>query len=438
MVRGSSSTKLQQSVSGPSESTTAKPKHTRLRESCNSCLAAKVKCTKTRPLCARCLSTGAPCGYSPSSRAGRHKSSVSINTSNANSNNASNATMNILETPESSTFPPVSYLPLSMYSDHPGQSFENSLFGCSTPLPKEDPRIRHSTQNSPPSRQEEDAFDPTFLPTNPMTGELMNAFLPLTTQSFYPEFITAASSPSPGTNSNQSRPEWAANINSYNLSPTFESQLDMTPIGHHPSSRTPSSALSNHQESVQSGMHMAAENKQSCDCFAICLQALSSLHNHSWSTSLMQHGGLPFDIVLTINREAIEGCSAMLGCSNCVSKGGSSTSTMLLATLIEKIMSLYRSASYFHFGSASSSQAKPQSSLAFGAYVITGEDKQMLEMEIFMLELRRVEMILERYQEKFGSADAEKEDNCVYSALASYLSKNLHFIFEYLRARKGV
>ncbi|KAI1179144.1 hypothetical protein F4777DRAFT_498709 [Nemania sp. FL0916] len=54
-------------------STPSKPRHPRLRASCDGCFLAKVKCSKTRPICARCLSCGLMCQYSPSSRAGKPK-----------------------------------------------------------------------------------------------------------------------------------------------------------------------------------------------------------------------------------------------------------------------------------------------------------------------------------------------------------------------------
>lgn len=76
--------------------------------------------------------------------------------------------------------------------------------------------------------------------------------------------------------------------------------------------------------------------------------------------------------------------------------------------------------------------------LAFGAYTITGENRQLLEIEILLLELRKVESILAVYSQRFREKQAEKDDETsVYNALTSYLDKNLHYIVEFLQMRKG-
>lgn len=152
--------------------------------------------------------------------------------------------------------------------------------------------------------------------------------------------------------------------------------------------------------------------------------------------SSTQQGSPPFDIVLNINREAMETCSTMLGCANCVSKSGRSISTMMLATIFGKVMSLYRAACFLRFGPSTSMQATAQ--LAFGAYTVTGENRQLLEIEILLLELRKVETILAVYSERFRNAQAEKDDETsVYNALTAYLDKNLHYIVDFLQIRKG-
>ena len=76
--------------------------------------------------------------------------------------------------------------------------------------------------------------------------------------------------------------------------------------------------------------------------------------------------------------------------------------------------------------------------LAFGAYTVTGENRQLLEIEILLLELRKVESILAVYSERFRNAQAEKDDETsVYNALTAYLDKNLHYIVDFLQMRKG-
>lgn len=109
---------------------------------------------------------------------------------------------------------------------------------------------------------------------------------------------------------------------------------------------------------------------------------------------------------------------------------------MMLATIFGKVMSLYRAACFLRFGPSTSMHATAQ--LAFGAYTVTGENRQLLEIEILLLELKRVESILAIYAEIFRTTQAEKDDETsVYNALTGYLDKNLHYIVEFLLIRKG-
>ena len=74
--------------------------------------------------------------------------------------------------------------------------------------------------------------------------------------------------------------------------------------------------------------------------------------------------------------------------------------------------------------------------LAFGAYTITGEDRQLLEVEILLLELRKVENIFKTFQDKISGDSDEKDEAGVYTALFSYLDKNLQYIFDFLQTHK--
>lgn len=109
---------------------------------------------------------------------------------------------------------------------------------------------------------------------------------------------------------------------------------------------------------------------------------------------------------------------------------------MMLATIFGKVMSLYRAACSLRFGPSNSMHASAQ--LAFGAYTVTGENRQLLEIEILLLELRKVERILQVYSERFRNGQAENDDETgVYDALTSYLDKNLRYIVDFLQKRKG-
>ncbi|KAL9604621.1 MAG: hypothetical protein Q9219_000341 [cf. Caloplaca sp. 3 TL-2023] len=418
------------------ESSNAAPKNVKLRESCDSCLVAKVKCSKGRPLCSRCLQNGSDCGYSPSSRAGRKNRDAASSKANVHKRNAS-----LSATPRSALS---SHAPTSMYRlsangedlrSH--ETNENSINSTTTLVAGNDQghQAPSTDGKSTNAQDRQDINTDDFLPTPPF-NDFLDSFLPFSPEAAFAEIASAAASPGTGAGQSPLLPAWTSQGNSSSTLPTFQSPLDMLSFGqfaHPPSQQRPS--LPAHNGPRQPPPEASVSEIPTCDCFAACLQALLSLHNHSWMASSSQQGGPPFDIVLSINREAIEGCSVMLSCSKCVAKIGSGISTMLLATIFGKVMSLYRAACFFRFGAAPGMQATAQ--LAFGAYTVTGEDRQILEIEILLIELRKVENLLKVFQEKFDSSQAEKDETSVYNALTSYLEKNLNYIVQFLQARKA-
>ncbi|KAI4129004.1 MAG: hypothetical protein LQ338_002471 [Usnochroma carphineum] len=418
------------------EPSAAAPKAVKLRESCDSCLVAKVKCSKGRPLCSRCLQNGSECGYSPSSRAGRKNRDTANTKASVHKSHASLSSSNHPAPP--SQFHPPMHRPPGTSEEAPSHKASGSSMNSSTTLVAMDDQ---GTQAPVPEKQlpmppdGRDAATDDFLPTPPF-NDFLDSFLPLSPEAVFAEFASAAPSPSTGAAQPSAIPAWTSSGNSSSTLPTFQSPLDMLSFGHFAHSQTNGRpSLPGHNELRQQPADAAINERPTCDCFAACLQALVSLHNHSWMASSAQQGGPPFDIVLSINREAIEGCAAMLSCSKCVAKIGSGISTMLLATIFGKVMSLYRAACFFRFGAASGMHATAQ--LAFGAYTVTGEDRQLLEIEMLLIELRKVENVLKAFQEKFDTSQAEKDETSVYNALTSYLEKNLYYIVEFLQARKG-
>jgi len=126
----------------------------------------------------------------------------------------------------------------------------------------------------------------------------------------------------------------------------------------------------------------------------------------------------------------------MLNCANCLSKGGINTSTMLLATVIGKIMSFYRAASQAYFGFSTTStgagsiplrsQTTPLP-LTFGTYRVAGEDGRWLEMEILLRELRKLEDLFGKFQ-----GICMEDDLGIHAALTNWLGQSLHYTFEVL------
>ena len=409
-------------------------KVTKLRESCDSCLVAKVKCSKSRPVCVRCLANGATCGYSPSSRAGRkHRNAGAIDADKKSTRyeNSSEPADSSPPTPTSTSYLRMMY-PMLDHSERPNFHSTDGNFQGSSKFQSQD--RRNSRQSGAengfslaPGQRSESA---DFFPTPPY-GDDIGDFLQFSPSPFLQDPNAVLPSPSSNACPTPATTPWTLHENSY---PTFQIPLDLMSFGP-PSSSGPAAESSAQQEAGQETGQSGPPTRYSCDCFAVCLQALQTLHNHSWLPASTQAGGLPFDVVLTINREAMGGCAAMLDCAKCVSKSGSSISTMLLATIFGKIISLYGAACFFRFGPATSSQAVVK--LAFGAYTLTGEDRRLLEMEIILLELKKVESILHTYQERFRHAQAEKDETSVYNALTSYLDKNLRYILDFLQSRKG-
>ncbi|KAL9004647.1 MAG: hypothetical protein Q9188_002538 [Gyalolechia gomerana] len=417
-----------------SESSAAAPKKVKLRESCDSCLAAKVKCSKTRPLCSRCLQNGSDCGYSPSSRAGRKNRDAASKKANTRESNASMSAASRSSPPSQASIP-MYHLSNGVQDSRSQTANENHINSATTLVAQDErgPQASIAEKQLSTAQEGHDVTADGFLPTPPFNDDFFESFLPLSPEAAFAELASA--SPDSGVAQSSAVP-WTSNGTSSTTLPTFQSPLDMLSFGNfgHPQSRTRPS-LPGHPDQRPHPAEAAINERPTCDCFAACLQGLLSLHNHSWMASSVQQGGPPFDIVLSINREAIEGCAAMLSCSKCVAKIGNGISTMLLATIFGKVMSLYRAACFFRFGGAPGMQATAQ--LAFGAYTVTGEDRQILEIEILLIELRKVENLLKVFQEKFNSSHAEKDETSVYDALTSYLEKNLCYIVEYLQARKA-
>lgn len=401
-------------------------KTTKLRESCDSCLLAKVKCSKSRPVCRRCLTTGANCGYSPSSRAGRKHRNMSAKDPAKNQAQHPKAKEIVQNTSRDS--PPDARIPYSIHERDNRPNFSaSSVRTPDRPSPK-NPMVESRLLAAQVQR-----FESADLRLNPLLGDDLGDCLQFSPSPFFSDHAARLASPKPIDVKSPNNQAWAINGTPVLAVPSFQNPIDMTPYD-------PSLSSASSDGLVPQDLGRALETNRDrfeaqCDCFAACIQALQALHNHSWLSASTEPGGLPFDVVLTINREALRGCGGMLDCVRCVSKTGSSISTMLLGTIFGKIISLYGAACLFRFGPTSDSQAAV--SLAYGAYTLTGEDRGLLEMEIIIRELKKVESVLIMYQERFRNAGAEKDESSIYDALTGYLEKNLHYILDFLHSRKG-
>ena len=407
------------------DQSTVVPKMAKLRESCDSCLLAKVKCSKTRPMCGRCLANGTICAYSPSSRAGRkHRNAAATGPAKTPARyNKAEETVN--DTFRSS--PPCVRIPYSIngYDGDPD-------FSASCIYDPDQLSPRHSMTKNRLLMAPVQGLETPDLPPNPPYGDDIVDGL-----QFPPPKFTDSTARLPFHDPTEAKSSinqaWSVHETPYVAVTPFQNPNEINPFD--PSLSSPSSDEATPQDLARSYEPYCGGSKSQCDCFALCIQALQVLHNHSWLPASTEPDGLPFDVVLTINREALRGCGAMLDCVKGVSKTGSSIATMLLGTIFGKIISLYGAACLFRFGPASDSQAAVR--LAYGAYILTGEDRRLLEMEIIIRELKMVENVFTIYQERFRSVEAEKDESSVYHALTGYLEKNLHYILGFLQSRKG-
>ena len=123
----------------------------------------------------------------------------------------------------------------------------------------------------------------------------------------------------------------------------------------------------------------------------------------------------------------------MLNCIKCLTEGGGNSSTMLIATIIGKIMESYRFASQTYVGLLSQplkhSEPPP---LPFKPYKMEADDSRWFEVEILLRELRKVEELFARFQNVCRKIGAEA-DAGVHGALTTYLGQSLYFTLEALR-----
>lgn len=277
-----------------------KQRQPRLRASCDGCFLAKVKCSKARPICSRCLTCGIECRYSPSSRAGKPKASESSKNHPPNLNMSGNSSLvnngmmygvhsglTGLYKLETGWTSPATSMDESMSR---GQSMSSgmSLMGAgSGPAAHVDPSVTAEIYGpgipwTPPSEINTPFTDTSFaaIPIPPGHSRSQSYDMRGSTMGWgdtnVPELFAFNQASTPTSMSSNYFPSPTATPN---LRPTLPKpkSTPATPAG------------------------------GSCTCFTVCLQSLQALHNASSPASP------PFDLVLSLNRKAVEGCAAMLG-----------------------------------------------------------------------------------------------------------------------------
>lgn len=441
--------------------TANKIRQPRLRASCDGCFLAKVKCSKARPICSRCLTNGIECRYSPSSRAGKPKASDTARTQQQST-----------PTSRSSGPSPVSNEGL-MYGVNAGMTGVYTLdAGWSTPPTHYDEALSRDQSISSHGLpfMGVDNMTATDLDTGMSAGDMYGPTMPWTPPTDMSATFTdppvATTMPSAHSRSH------SYDLNSNTMSWVGTSSPEMFSFNHLP---TPPSMTTNYYPSPTTTPNMRplpakpastsfTSTGGSCICFTVCLQSLQALHNASSPSPP------PFDLVLALNRKAVEGCAAMLGkssmnfttfvthtdisagCTRCMRRSDTHTAAMLLATVLGTITTFYKNASQSYFDSElplnstspETGMPTPTSTpnlsgipglgVSLGAYTVNGQDSKWLELEILGRELHRLDEVYSNFREVCSELSEDPE---VSKAMIGYLGQNLGSTIRSVTHRKG-
>ena len=370
----------------------------KLRASCNACNQAKVKCTKSRPTCARCAKHGdIECVYSVSLRAGKRP---------AQNNDARFKR------------------PAQCLADSSGSDARFRSSGIHTDVHRNDARSR-SPVRSAMDIADEWALDPsTTADLMSMENDMYMNMVgydrpPLDTPSL---FDTSSSSPSSSLSQNPSsfdslRDTWYQHLpDAINASPfLFQPRQPSSLFCSTPS--CPTSPLQSPSTPALSSV---------CRCFKTVLHTL---------TNLQAFSSLPsptFDVALAHNKETVTLCSAALRCV-CP---GDTTFVFLIVSLIDKIISVYQSScnawSQPTPPSLTSQASVPHTArVTLGVYSLDKEDEERIKMEFLRMELRKVEALVSKLQEKASKGRAEYEIK-MHEALIKFLEGRLRTAYDRL------
>jgi hypothetical protein len=148
--------------------------------------------------------------------------------------------------------------------------------------------------------------------------------------------------------------------------------------------------------------------------------------------------GLPtLDTVLSTNKAAVDKLFVLLGCPCSANPHFSTT----IAFTITKILSWYQAIAGIKQNSADSPvntqmEAFMHTPISLGGFTLEGEDECTFRTQLVLGELRKVEKLIDKFQERYCKAANAAEtgiDGSVYGALESLLRTRVRDTFKVLK-----
>lgn len=446
-----------------------------MRLSCDGCYTAKVKCSKTEPVCSRCLTCGIECRFSPSVRHGKKGKSEEKTQAGAATRSSMSPhspvdpgmTVSVPQQPFPPLFvaeagwnpipggaeqgvpgiQPVPILPVpgidmgAAGQANPAASantYSPSIpWPHSTELPLQFPALPVVSESL--GTGQSGSYDVSAMSTSmPLWGGMSATFDVSTfspTLAPNPGIISPLSFSSPLVTSPLVTDPLATGSFGTALSAAAPSATGHLTTGPLATAPLPTSSLTTPQSPSAAGLAALPSPtnlRGSCTCFTACLQSLQALHNVCSPSSLPD-----FETTLTVNRKAVEGCASMLGCTRCMSRSGTHTASMLLATVIGKITSLYKCASQRHFENGGQQHQQlpqlPSSPPGLeGMFASLREDKRCIEFDVLARDLDKLQQVFAQFAEVCGNLSEDPE---LTRAMIGHLNHKVGSTLEAARQR---
>lgn len=398
---------IQRQSSKPASKSSKNPPSSKLRASCDGCSLAKVKCDKKQSSCHRCAKSGIACNYSPSMRMGKtsaanraaaakglelkHRSSLSVAASTRASSPSSTSSAN------SSVRNPGfvdQHLTSPIYPRTP--EFGNLISkSCQVSVNTEDLPTGYLTDWNQYSRR---FYNDDMLATQ--TGVLP---------------------PDPLSFSHRSN---SLHSTAASTEPIFTRDDDMQPYFHSADQESMSVDFNSPTVHLASPVS-SVPDVYNHDCMNLAMNTLNSLNLPPSTTDTSTYPSLPtIDQALTTNKGAIESLFVLLGCP-CPHDPHL---PFLVAVITSKVLAWYQAVARAsattptiprsRFANTETAVHMP---LTLGAYPLDGDYEARMKVQLVLGELRTVELLVEKFGERF----CRGVEDGVYAALETFLRSRL-------------